>query len=69
MPGGVDGFALAQWVRQCRPEVEVVMAGSPVRAADAAGDLCEQGPHSGKPYEPQVVLDRIRRLLAGRKRR
>jgi DNA-binding response OmpR family regulator len=69
MPGGMDGFALAQWVRERRPEVEVVMAGSPRRAAEAAGDLCEQGPHGAKPYEPQVVLDRIRRLLAGRRRR
>jgi len=42
MQGAMDGFALAQWVRRERPNIEVVMAGTPARAADAAGDLCEQ---------------------------
>ena len=35
------------------------------RAADAAAGLCEDSPLP-KPYEPQVVVDRIKRLLAGR---
>jgi CheY-like chemotaxis protein len=67
MPGERDGFALAQWIRQRRPGCEVILAGTPARAADAAGDLCEQGPMLSKPYEPQVVLDRIRRLLTLRR--
>jgi CheY-like chemotaxis protein len=67
MPGSLDGFALAQWIRANRPDTEVILAGSPARAANAAGELCEEGPHLAKPYEPQAVLDRIRRLLAGRK--
>ena len=66
MPGEGDGFALAQWIRRRRPGCEVILAGTPARAADAAGDICEQGPTLGKPYEPQQVLDRIRRLLARR---
>ena len=28
MPGSMDGFALAQWVRSNRPDMDVVMAGS-----------------------------------------
>jgi CheY-like chemotaxis protein len=68
MPGPMDGFALAQWVRRQRPDVEVVMAGTPARAAEAAGELCQEGPHKAKPDDPQVVLDRIRRLLARRHR-
>jgi CheY-like chemotaxis protein len=67
MPGERDGFVLAQWIRQRRPGCEVILAATPARAADAAGDLCEQGPMLGKPYEPQVVVDRIRRLLALRR--
>jgi CheY-like chemotaxis protein len=68
MPGaGIDGFALARWVRENRPELKVVMAGSPARAAEMAGDLCESGPLLSKPYDPQFALDRIRRLLAERK--
>jgi CheY-like chemotaxis protein len=68
MPGEMDGFALAQWLRRERPEVEVLMAGTPARAADAAGDLCEQSPTMTRPDSPGAVLARIRRLLAMRRR-
>jgi CheY-like chemotaxis protein len=68
MPGEMDGLALAQWVRREAPGVEVILAGTPARAADAAGRLCEQGPALSKPYDPEVVLDRIRRMLAMRGR-
>jgi DNA-binding NtrC family response regulator len=64
MPGARDGFALAQWVRQHRPTVHVILAGSPARATKAAGELCDSGPMLAKPYDPQIVLDQIRRLLA-----
>ena|SRR5579872_3677003 len=66
MAGEQDGFALANWIRRRRPACEVILAGTAARAAEAAGDLCEQGPTLAKPYEPQAVLDRIRRLLARR---
>jgi DNA-binding response OmpR family regulator len=66
--GATDGFALAQWVRRRRPGLEVLLAGTVARAADLAGDLCHQGPTLSRPYEPQVVVDRIRRLLARRPR-
>jgi CheY-like chemotaxis protein len=65
--GSMDGFALARWVRQHRSDVSVIMAGSPARAAQMAGDLCESGPLLSKPYDPQFALDRIKRLLAERK--
>jgi CheY-like chemotaxis protein len=68
MPGEMDGFALARWLRRERPDVEVVMAGTPARAADAAGELCEQGPTLSRPLEPSAVLARIRQLLAMRRR-
>jgi CheY-like chemotaxis protein len=69
MPGSMDGFALSQWVRSHRRGTEVILAGNPRRAANAAGDLCQEGPALAKPYEPQVLLDRIRRLLATRAER
>jgi hypothetical protein len=59
MPGTMNGFGFAQWARSVRPGVDIVLAGTPERAANAAGALCEQGPHLTKPYEPKVVLDRI----------
>lgn len=69
MPGSMDGFALAQWVRSNRPGMEVVLAGSVSRAVQAASDLCDQQNNVPKPYDPQNVHDRIRRLLASRRHR
>lgn len=69
LPGAMDGFALGQWIRQNRPNVDVVLAGNVVRAADAAANLCETGPTLSRPYDPQLVVDRIRRLRALRSRR
>jgi CheY-like chemotaxis protein len=65
MPGCMDGFELAKWVRAHRPMIDVILVGNAPRAADAAADLCESGPLP-KPYEPQFAVDRIRRLIAMR---
>ena len=64
--GSAGGFALSQWIRSTRPWTQVILAGNHERSADAAGELCEAGPMLAKPYEPQLVLDRIKRLLAAR---
>jgi DNA-binding NtrC family response regulator len=65
MPGPIDGFGLAKWIREHRPGLEVLLAGTVPRAVESAKDLCEQGPLA-KPYEAQVVHNHIRRLLAAR---
>jgi CheY-like chemotaxis protein len=67
MPGAIDGFALANWVRANRPDLRFLLAGSPLRAARQAGDLCQSGPMLAKPYDPAMVVDWIRRMLARRK--
>jgi DNA-binding NtrC family response regulator len=66
MPGSVDGFGLAKWIREHRPGLDVLLAGTVPRAVESAKDLCEQGPIP-KPYEAQTVHNHIRRLLATRK--
>lgn len=65
MPGAVDGFGLAQWIRENRPGLDVILAGTVSRAVEGAKDLCEQGPVP-KPYDAQTVRNHIRRLLAAR---
>ena len=67
-PGEQDGFALARWVRQNRPGVHVILAGTVAAHAKEAADLCEDGPHLAKPYDPQLLVDRIKRGLAARDR-
>jgi DNA-binding NtrC family response regulator len=68
MPGSMSGFQPSQWVRSHQPEIEVILAGTVQRAADAAADLCEDGPHLTKPYDHQTVVSRIKRSLAARER-
>lgn len=60
------GFQLSAWVRSNRPELEVKLASGIDTAARTAADLCENGPHLARPYEPEAVVDYIKRLRAGR---
>ena len=62
LPGEMNGFQLSHWVRQNKPETEIVLSSAVERTADAAGDLCEKGPSLAKPYHPQTVVDHIKRL-------
>lgn len=67
-PGGENAFALATWIRASNSRVQVILAGTVDAAAEKAGDLCEDGPALSKPYDHQLLLERIRRLLAARDR-
>jgi DNA-binding NtrC family response regulator len=66
MPGSTDGFGLAKWIREHRPGLDVVLAGTLPRTVECAKELCEEGTVP-KPYEAQAVHNHIRRLLAARK--
>ncbi|MBV1690308.1 response regulator [Novosphingobium sp. G106] len=57
--GSRSGFELATWVRQNRPDLEVKLAASVEGAAKAAANLCDSGPHTARPYDPQSVIDYI----------
>jgi CheY-like chemotaxis protein len=64
MPGSLDGFGLAQWIRRERPDIKVVLTSGIARSAKAAGELCEEGPVLAKPYDHADLERRIRALLA-----
>lgn len=66
--GSRSGFQLANWVRANRPELEVKLAGSADTVAHTAAELCENGPHLQRPYEPVAVIDYIKQLRASRLR-
>jgi DNA-binding NtrC family response regulator len=68
-PSGNSGFVLASWIRANRPGVKIILAGTVTKAAEKAGDLCEDGPGLAKPYDHRGVLDHIRRAMAQRSRR
>jgi DNA-binding NtrC family response regulator len=66
MPGVVDGFGLAKWIREHRAGLDVLLAGTVPRAVENAKQLCEQS-SLPKPYDAQILHDHIKRLLAARK--
>jgi DNA-binding response OmpR family regulator len=64
-----SGFVLRAWIVTNCPGVEVFLAGTVETAAATAGDLCEQErPSITKPYDHQLVLQRIRQRQGARDR-
>jgi CheY-like chemotaxis protein len=66
MPGGLNGFGLAQWVLRQRPEVRVILTSGITRTAEEARDLCAHGPFMAKPYDHGELSRQIRALLTQR---
>jgi DNA-binding NtrC family response regulator len=67
MIGAMDGFALAAWIRQHRPDVAVILTSGHAQARDAAQELCEQvGEIVRKPYSYDAVVARIEQALSSR---
>ena len=67
-PGKLDGFGLARRLRRDRPGMKVILAGTIANQAKEAADLWDGGPQLSKPYDSQLLVDRIRRVLAARDR-
>ena len=60
MPGSMDGFGLATWVKQNRPEIAVILTSGNAQAEDAARELCDHvGEIIRKPYQFEHVQARI----------
>lgn len=59
-----NGFRLSAWIKANRPTIKVMLAATFERAAEAAAQLCDIGPHAKRPYEPQLLAQQIRASLA-----
>jgi DNA-binding NtrC family response regulator len=59
---GMDGFALAKWVRAEYPAVRILLASGVARVGEQTGGLSD-GPFFNKPYSYDSLEDHIRRLL------
>jgi CheY-like chemotaxis protein len=64
MPGSLDGFGLAQWIRRERPRLKVILTSGVMRKVKEASTLCEDGPFLTKPYHHGDLERQIRQLLA-----
>lgn len=62
-------FAMIREARIRRPGLDVLLAGNVEKASDLAAEICDDGPMLARPYDPSLVLDRIRRRLAEAMRR
>lgn len=62
MPGAMDGFGLAAWVRRHRPGVRIILTSGDMQRAKTANSICDEGP-IGKPYDQQHLAERIRHHL------
>ncbi|MBI1619647.1 MAG: response regulator [Mesorhizobium sp.] len=62
MPGAMDGFGLAAWVREHRPGLRIILTSGVVQRTEAATSLCDEGP-IGKPYDHDRLAERIRHHL------
>ena len=66
IPGSMNGVGFAQCARSIRPELKILLAGTPERTVKNAAELSRAGPMLKRPYEHRLVLDRIKRLLVAR---
>jgi CheY-like chemotaxis protein len=65
--GAVDGFGLAQQIRQEFSSVEMILTSSLPMTAQKAGELCDRAPLE-KPYHHEQLLSRISILFQKRDR-
>jgi CheY-like chemotaxis protein len=68
MPGEMDGFGLATWIRAHRPGLPIILTSADGRKSEAAKELCENEPFFAKPYDVKLVVARIRSLIDANKK-
>ena len=62
LQGAIDGFALAQRIREGFGGVEVILTTGYAMTARKAGELCEQGSRK-RPYHPDLIVERLKLLF------
>jgi CheY-like chemotaxis protein len=68
MPGDIDGFGLAKWIRENRPELAVFVASGYAGKFDLAKELCAGEQFFSKPYDFDFIVAKTREHIAGRRR-
>ena len=62
MPGRRDGFGLAKWIAEHRPELPVILTTGDIGKENAAAMLCHTEMLS-KPYELDLAVERMHRII------
>jgi len=66
MPGGMDGFALADWIQSNRPGVEIILASADASSGERAKRSPQFAPFLAKPYTGRALLDLVKEALSKR---
>jgi CheY-like chemotaxis protein len=66
MPGDMDGFALAEWIKTNRPGVEVIVASGDDSSKERAEQDSTFGLFLPKPYTGRALLDLVQQALTRR---
>jgi CheY-like chemotaxis protein len=64
MPGRLDGFGLAQWLRRERPDLKIILTSGVAQGAKDASDLRAHVPILAKPYDYAELARQLRALLS-----
>lgn len=68
MPGEMDGFGLARWIREHRPGLPVLITTGDKAKGEMASEVCGKNPIIEKPHDYKLVLTHIRAAIeAGKK--
>jgi CheY-like chemotaxis protein len=68
MPGEIDGFGLAKWVRDNQSGLPVFVASGYSGKFDLARELCAGEQFFAKPYDLDLVVAKIREHMDARKK-
>jgi DNA-binding response OmpR family regulator len=63
LPGPANGFGLATWILENRPDLRVLFGSGDHQKSELAKELCESGPLMRKPYDLAAIVRRIRAIL------
>ena len=66
LQGAIDGFALAQRIRESFAGIEVILTTGIAMTAKKAGELCDQGVRK-RPYHPDLIVERLKLLFEKRR--
>jgi CheY-like chemotaxis protein len=64
MPGSLDGFGPAQWLRRERPRLKIILTSGAAQGAKDASDLYAHVPILAKPYDYAELARQLRALLS-----
>lgn len=67
MPGTIDGFGLAKWIRENRPGLPVFVASGYSGKFDIASQLCGEAQFFTKPYDANEMAAKMMIVVAARR--